>query len=79
MPQRVELIGQIIDIEKGVAPVVSEGNGQPVMEDMWRIIATDRQTGDCVWFAINRELRDIIVQKLTGGIVLAGGELPKLP
>lgn len=49
-------------------------------DDTWLLIFTETKppTGNQIIFPMNRELRDSIVRGLTDGIVLAGGELPKL-
>lgn len=54
--------------------------GTFVPGDGWEIVFTEvfPQTGDTVRFAFGREVRDMIVRELTGGIVLHGGEFPKL-
>ena len=46
----------------------------------WALVFTEMipQTGDTIQFVFGREVRDAIVRELTGGIVLHGGELPKL-
>lgn len=54
--------------------------GPAGQDDIWTLIFTETKppTGDQIIFSMNREVRDHIVRELTGGIVLAGGELPKL-
>lgn len=46
--------------------------------DVWTITFLDRQSGDQIQIAFRREARDELVRQLTGGVVLAGGDLPKL-
>lgn len=49
-------------------------------DDEWRLVFTERipSTGDLVIYEMNRETRDAVVRQLTDGIVLAGGQLPRL-
>lgn len=47
--------------------------------ETFRVVLTDQETGDVIWFTFNKGVRDILVRQLTGGIVLAGGEFPKVP
>lgn len=49
-----------------------------VMQPRWTIVLTDRDTGDQILLPLMREGRDGLVNDLTGGIVLAGGELPRI-
>jgi hypothetical protein len=76
-----ELQNQVIRAEKGqvVGPPSGDNGNEPTFTDVWKIECTDRVTGDVVWFVMNEDLRDEIVRQLTGGIVLAGGKLPKIP
>jgi hypothetical protein len=46
--------------------------------ETWTLIFVDRQTGDQIRIGFRREARDELVRQLTGGIVLAGGELPRV-
>lgn len=57
-----------------------EKSQQPGMDDEWRFIFTEQipPTGDQIIYEMNRETRDALVRELTNGIVLAGGELPRL-
>lgn len=49
-------------------------------DDEWILVFTEKfpPTGDEIRFEMNRETRDAVVRGLTDGIVLAGGDLPKL-
>lgn len=49
-------------------------------DDEWVLVFTEKYppTGDEIRFEMNRETRDAVVRGLTDGIVLAGGDLPKL-
>ena len=51
---------------------------QPVVRDIWTLVFTDKTYGDRILISFPRETRDELVNQLTSGIVLAGGELPKL-
>ena len=54
--------------------------GQMVPADGWEIVFTEVMppTGNTIRFPMGRALRDDLVRSLTGGIVLHGGELPRL-
>jgi hypothetical protein len=60
--------------------VVKGDNGDETLEvvDVWTLILTDRQAPHRIQIAFRRETRDELVRQLTGGVVLAGGELPKI-
>ena len=47
---------------------------------LWVLSFTEMQppTGHQIMFEMNRDTRDGLVRALTDGIVLAGGELPRL-
>ena len=62
-----------VSVSARAVPVVGNGQGE-----LFDIAFTDKVTGDVIWLRINRETRDAFVRELTGGIVLAGGDLPKL-
>lgn len=76
-----ELRNQHVQAEKGqvIGPPDGKNGEAPSTVDVWKITCTDRATGDQVWFLMNEELKDEIVRQLTGGIVLAGGKLPRIP
>lgn len=79
MPKSTSLHNQHIQVEKGqeVDPQ-SAGNGGVVMKENWTIILSDRVYGDQFRVTIDKDTRNEIVQQLTGGIVLAGGEFPSV-
>lgn len=52
--------------------------GTPTMQPYWYVILTDRDTGNQIRMGLTKKGRDGLVRDLTGGIVLAGGELPTL-
>jgi hypothetical protein len=58
----------------GVEKTMEEG------EEAWSIVFQELRppTGDMIVYTMNRKTRDALVMQLTGGLVLAGGELPKL-
>ena len=60
--------------------VVRGDNGDETLEvaDVWTIVYLDRQSGDQIHMSFRREARDELVRQLTGGVVLAGGEFPKV-
>lgn len=49
-------------------------------DDVWVLVFTEKfpPTGDEIRYEMNRETRDGVVRGLTDGIVLAGGDLPRL-
>lgn len=55
-------------------------NGEWRDAEGWALVFTEviPQTANTITFKMSRDLRDAIVRDLTGGIVLAGGELPKI-
>lgn len=77
------LRGFHIGVEHKKEPVIPEGedNGAPDVVDVWTLVFTEVQppTGNQYQISFERESRDEIVRKLTGGVVLAGGQFPKLP
>jgi hypothetical protein len=75
--RRIELFNQHIGADKRKVPRKGE-SGDVVYEDEWCIIYTDRASGDQIMACFPRDVRDEVVKQLTGGIVLAGGELPRL-
>jgi hypothetical protein len=70
--KRIALRGWNVSVEKIFAAEDSEPE--------WIVTFIEMQppTGDQITFAMNRKTRDGLVHALTGGIVLAGGELPQL-
>lgn len=76
MPVRQTLAGYHIQAVKGTELDENE-NGAEVV-DVWTLILTDVRSGDQIQIAFRREARDELVRQLTGGVVLAGGELPRL-
>lgn len=75
MPVVKILSGYHIQAVKGAEPD-SQNGGAPV--DVWMLALTDSVTGDQIRISFRRDTRDELVRQLTGGIVLAGGEMPKL-
>lgn len=76
MPSITMLVGHHIQAVKGNEPETVDG--EPQVVDTWTIVLTDMQSQDQIRVGMRRDVRDELVRQLTGGIVLAGGELPKL-
>jgi hypothetical protein len=80
--KRTDLAGWNIGVQKQsimeANPDGPPGDTRPA--DGWVFVLTEviPQTGDTITFAFGRDVRDTIVRELTGGIVLHGGDLPKL-
>lgn len=76
------LQGWNITVEKKqiMVPNPDGAPGDMVPGEGWELKFTEMmpQTGDTIRFAFGRDVRDHIVRELTGGIVLHGGELPKI-
>jgi hypothetical protein len=79
MPIDGVMRGYSIRVSRGLIPVGAGENGEPKVEPRWVFAFVDRQSGDTLRFAFDDEVRDYVVRELTGGVVLAGGNLPKLP
>jgi hypothetical protein len=76
MPKLTILNGFHLAVEKGTEDEISEEG--VATHDVWTIVLTDRLVHDQFRISFRRETRDEVVRQLTGGIVLAGGELPRL-
>lgn len=77
MPEIVTLVGYNMQARKGTE--VEERDGSPDgVVDIWELVFTSMTTKDQIRISFRREARDELVRQLTGGVVLAGGELPKL-
>lgn len=76
MPVLQNLVGYHIQAVKGTE--LDEKDGEAEVVDVWTLVFTDVQSHDQIRIAFRRDTRDVLVRQLTGGIVLAGGELPKL-
>lgn len=74
------LQGWNITVTKTQIAVQDPDSNGFVPGDGWELVFTEMfpQTGNTIRFAFGRDVRDTIVRELTGGIVLHGGELPKL-
>lgn len=81
MPKLIELHNQAIGVERGTEldNKLSQENGSPMVVDTWTIVFQDRSYGDQIRITVRKDARDALVRDLTGGIVLAGGELPQKP
>lgn len=76
--KRTHLNGWAIQAGKESQPG-TDGDGNPIIVETYYIAYQEQSSGDVIHIAFNEETRDVIVRQLTGGIVLAGGNLPKLP
>jgi hypothetical protein len=78
----VHLNGWNVDVQKQQIMVQNPDGvpGDMIPGEGWVLIFQEQvpQSGDSIVFAFGREVRDEVVRKLTGGLVLAGGEFPKL-
>lgn len=80
--RRVELQGWNVDVQRQQIQVADPDGppGSMIPGEGWVLVFQEvvPQTGDTILFAFGKGVRDVIVNKLTGGIVLAGGDLPQL-
>jgi CheY-specific phosphatase CheX len=76
MPRQEILAGFHIMAQKSQEPTTE--NGKPEIVDIWTLIFTDGTTGDQIRISFRKDTRDSLVSQLTGGIVLAGGQLPEV-
>lgn len=72
MATTTHLWGWNVQATKAAEP---DGDG---MAEVWVLEFQERNTGSQILFSMRRETRDELVRQLTGGLVLAGGEFPKL-
>lgn len=77
MPVVHQLVGYHMQAVKGSEVEEQDGQAQG-MVDVWMLIFTDRNSGEQIRISFRREARDELVRQLTGGIVLAGGQLPNV-
>ena len=73
------LLGYDADVITGTRSMRPTPEEPPEDVPVWTLRFVDRMSGDTVEWSCGRETRDEIVKQLTGGIVLAGGELPRVP
>lgn len=71
-----ELWGWSVDVAKGTE--LEEHPDGPISHDIWTLVFVEKNTGNLIKYPFRRDTRDELVRKLTGGIVLAGGELPNI-
>ena len=76
--KRTHLLGWNIQAGKESEPGTDD-DGNPIIVDAYYIAYQEHNSGDIIHIAFTEEVRDVIVRQLTGGIILAGGNLPKLP
>lgn len=74
---RQRLLGWDVAVAKGSRPVKSDDGAPEGMDEVWLLVYRERETGNEITFEMSREIRDFVVRGLTGGIVLAGGDLPQ--
>lgn len=77
MSEKRILLNQDMSVRKMSQPSTLP-EGDPVILELWTIVFTDVATGNTTEISFNKETRDELVSRLTGGIVLAGGELPNV-
>lgn len=70
--------GEVIDTAATAEARMTDMNAPEVKVPIWTVVLTDRDNGDQIRLALARKGRDGLVKDLTGGIVLAGGQLPNL-
>lgn len=75
-----KLQGWSIAVERARISERAESNGEPREVEGWALVFTEiaPATNDRIVFEFGRDVRDYIVRELTGGVVLAGGDLPRL-
>lgn len=76
MPRLEILNGFHMQAVKSTEPE-DDGDGVTTV-DVWTLILSDRHSGDQIRLSFRKDARDELVRQLTGGVVLAGGELPRL-
>lgn len=80
MPKQIELFNQRIECKEGTELRDNPADpGAPLIEKVWTITFSDRTYMDQYVIKFGKDARDHIVQVLTGGVVLAGGDLPQKP
>lgn len=75
MERRI-LMNHDMDVRETNQPRTVDGDLTVVK--LWTLVLTDLQSGTATEITFGREARDELVKRLTGGIVLAGGELPNI-
>ena len=80
MPRTEILSNFHIQAVKSQETEITDENGSEGLQmvDVWTLILTDRQSPHRIQIAFRRAARDELVRQLTGGVVLAGGEFPKV-
>lgn len=76
MPRVETLVDFHMQAAKGSE--VEENGDEATLVDVWELIFTDRASRDQIRIRFRREARDELVRQMTGGVVLAGGEFPKI-
>jgi hypothetical protein len=78
--KQLVLNGWDVHVEK--TKILERGeNGSQTRVDGWALVLTEKipPTGNVIRYEFGRNVRDFIVRELTGGVVLAGGDLPSIP
>lgn len=79
MARRTILTNAEIDVRHGQKPAAGFAEAAAGgMVDLWTLIFADPDTAETIEITIGKGTRDVLVERLTGGIVLAGGELPNV-
>lgn len=69
----------VIEGQRQSTPEEDAANsGNPHTVKTWTQVFVDRDNGDRIELTFERAVRDDLVRQLTGGVVLAGGEFPKI-
>ncbi len=77
MAKQEILQGWKVGATKVPFPVPIDG-GEPRIEERWNLGFIENGTGNRISFLMDRDTRDHLIRQLTGGVVLAGGDLPTL-
>ena len=74
------LAGWNVEVERTKIKEQKGGNGEMTDAPGWTLtfIEAIPGTGDRIVFTFGKDVRDFIVRELTGGVVLHGGELPRI-
>jgi hypothetical protein len=75
LPKTSQLWNYHIDVQKD-RELDSERSTEdaPVMREIWRLVFTERRTGEEISISFTKEVRDSIVSKLMGGVALGDGQ-----
>lgn len=78
MARRTVLANVEIDVKHMRQPRAGSNGSEVEVEvvDLWTLQIFDPDAKEVIEVSFGKETRDLIVAAMTGGIVLAGGELP---